>query len=63
MKVRINMKTPDALDTAAQTVAEEYDEEAAQTFLTSAKRWFKYGETATVEIDTEAQTATVLEVK
>ena len=69
MKFRVTMKTPDALDMAIRDAvdAEEiYDgegskQDAKEYIADLCRRWFKYSETLTVEIDTEAQTCILVE--
>ena len=51
MKALITLKTPDVLDCQPEEIKE------------LAKKWFNYGEYLTVEIDTDAKTCTVKEVK
>lgn len=75
MKIRIQMKTPDALADSIEEAAHEWaaqiesldDDERAE--LAESKRekwrdlagkWFRHGEYITVEIDTDAQTCTVV---
>jgi len=58
MKFRVTMKTPDALDSVIDA-----DMPAGVDTLeihNLCKKWFKYGELLTVEIDVEAETCTVL---
>lgn len=76
MRFRVKMKDPDTLHDAIadavraevktipglsaeerEAVEEKRQEEAGKV----AERWFEYGEYLTVEIDTEARTATVCE--
>lgn len=74
MKFKVTMKDPDTLhDAIAEAVKEDLekiegldanDREALSenrqvAALAVASKWFKYGEYLTVEIDTDAQTATV----
>jgi hypothetical protein len=78
MKFRITMKDPDGPYECIQDAAEEMVEaiegltpEERQVFRHSrvdmlrdfAGRWMEYGEYITVEFDTEAGTATVIESK
>lgn len=75
MKIKVTMKDPDtlgdALDDAVRGELEKVDgltaEDRAELFDSrratagrSAAKWFRYGEYLSVEIDTEAGTATVL---
>ena len=51
MKIRITMKTPDALnDSISDAELEEEDEEVVRKI---ANQYFSYGEYVTIEIDTE----------
>jgi len=64
MKFRVTMKTPDALE---QTIEEVEDQLTVRGKSISdvqdlCEKWFKYGESLTVEIDTEAQTCVVVPV-
>lgn len=74
MKFKVTMKDPDTLHDAIEDAVKEDLEKIAgldaddREALTEkrqeaaravASKWFKYGEYLTVEIDTEAQTATV----
>ena len=78
MKFEVTMKDPDGFydsieDAAKESIAlvpglngEEMDsltEVRSQTLKDLCEKWFKYGEYLTVEIDTEAQTITVVPVK
>ena len=67
MKIRVTMKTPDALSGAIHHCVEERiaglsddevaaHEKAEDEISDLCKRWFRYGESVTVEIDTEAKT-------
>lgn len=65
MKVRVMMKTPDALDyglAEAFADVERGEERNAQWDIakTVCEKFLKYGECLTVEIDTEAETCTVV---
>ena len=76
MKFKIQMKDPDALYDAisdaihadTENIADD-DERMAVKEVRRDKvgslctKWFKYGEYLTVEIDTEAQTCTVVPVR
>lgn len=75
MKFKVTMKDPDTLhDAIADAVKDELkqmnlgedEKEALQEIRANryaeiAGKWFEYGEYLTVEIDTEAKTATVCE--
>jgi hypothetical protein len=76
MKFKVTMKDPDTLSDAIEEAVEDdlvkveglTDEDREALFDTRRERaselaakWFKYGEYLTVEIDTEAKTATVCE--
>ena len=76
MKFRISMKTPDAVDYAVEdALANEFaadihgmvDDEAIGDRKAEleelCKQWFSYGESVTIEIDTDAKTATVLRAR
>jgi len=59
MKVRLTFKTPDVVDDAIeQDGLEDYEVEIHK----ACDKWVRYGEYLTVEVDTEAGTATVLPV-
>lgn len=68
MKIKVTMKTSDALDCAlkdaldSNPLPEERDDMEYEAREKLAK-WFKYGEYLTVEFDTEAMAATVLPAK
>lgn len=69
MRVRITLKTPDALNDAIERAAEDEvggppdDDEAFNELVAKTKklaeRWFQYGELVTLVLDTEAETCTV----
>ena len=70
MKIQVTLKDPDSLnDEITDGVVREYPnedpdiraEKIADIRIMSCK-WFKYGEYVTIEIDTETETAKVLEV-
>jgi hypothetical protein len=74
MKFQVTMKTPDALGFAIQQVIEsELEENCTDDLMDDieqidseqikdiCKKWFKYEELVTLEIDTEKLTCTVLE--
>jgi hypothetical protein len=74
MKIRVSFKTPDVVENAIygdliQTFDEHNEEtlhilkERAQEILNQLTKWVRYGESITIEFDTEAGTATVLENK
>ncbi len=77
MKFRVMMKDPDTLSDAIRDAAEEsvallgldlderevVEERRIEKTRDLCHRWFKYGECLTVEIDTEAQTCTVVETE
>lgn len=56
MKFEIQMKTPDALGEALEHMSDDERDKAIDV----AGRWFRFGEYLTVEIDTEAETCTVV---
>ena len=73
MKFQISMKTPDAVEQAIRDVVgrefpdDYHGEDMVEPFeqrkdelKVLCDKWFKYGETVVIEIDTETQTATVL---
>ena len=73
MKVKVGLKSPDALEYAMDTIIvwnedEDDTEDVEQTeneiekFKCVARKWFEYGECLTVEIDTEEKSIRVLEV-
>lgn len=74
MKIKVTMKDPDTLhDAVADAVRDEVaglaglsedereavEEKRRAAVMAAAGKWFRYGEYLTVEIDTEAGTATV----
>lgn len=69
MKIRVSMKTPDALHEAIKEAIDrsgvaknDYDmcQLIEDRIIKIAKRWFSYNESVELEIDTEAETCTVL---
>lgn len=56
MIVHISFKTPDAVDNAIEDLSEE---EAAKV-LSITKKYIKYGECVTLEVDTDNETITVI---
>jgi hypothetical protein len=56
MKFTVHFKTPDALDYALEDIADEEEREKARDF---ASRWIQWGESVSIEFDTEEQTAKV----
>lgn len=73
MKIKVHMKDPDTLqdaimDALMDVAIEGVNEDEMATVREArfdkvqslASRWFKYGEYLTVEIDTEAETCTVV---
>lgn len=73
MRIRVTMKQPDVLDDAITDAVSELsisalDEDEMRAVRNTradkirglASRWFEYGEYLTVEIDTEAETCTVV---
>ena len=70
MKIKVTMKNPDALDYAIAIAIDGLGdlslgerEEKHDELYEQLSKWFKYGEYLTVEIDTEADTATVMKGK
>ena len=65
MKIRFTMKTPDMMDEISRQVARytKDDDETEVVTESVMARWFKYGEYLMVEIDTEANTGTVIPVE
>lgn len=71
MKIRVNMKTPDALSEAVCEAVgpaevdlddDQTNYDLIETITDMAKKkWFRYGECVTLEIDTDAGTCVVLE--
>lgn len=74
MKIRITCKTPDCLDDAIEEaisnergieeIPNEEDEgelDQKEELHAICSRWVRYGEYVTIEIDTEKNTAVVLE--
>lgn len=63
MKIQITMKDPDGVEDAISGSVVEYDEVRERDRVRNQlKRWFRFGEYATIEVDLEAGTARVLEV-
>jgi hypothetical protein len=70
MKLKITLKDPDALnDEIENAVIHEYPcvgadirSEKIEEIEVLTRKWFKYGEYVTIEIDTETGTAKILEV-
>jgi hypothetical protein len=60
MKLRVMMKNPDALEKAVKAAAGKSHVEQEKLYKL-ASRWFLWGEILCVEIDTEAETCTVVE--
>lgn len=75
MKYTVSMKCPDALDDSIkeavraevddiEQIDDEEREDLAETradkYRDQARRWFRYGEYITVEIDTDAGTCVVV---
>lgn len=78
MKLFISMKTPDCVDYAVkEAIKQERDEFESEADKESfdeetdggagarevCKKWFRYGECVTLEVDTDAKTCTVLEAE
>jgi hypothetical protein len=68
------MKTPDAVDyaiedalanefTADSMIDNEAIEDSRDELEELCKLWFSYGENVTIEIDTDAKTATVMKAR
>lgn len=65
MKIRVTMKTPDAVDNALQVAFGFVDEEDRDEYYKAKAildKFFKYRETCVIEIDTESETAEVLKI-
>lgn len=66
MKIRVTMKTPQALDDAVveaiarQPLGLHSCEKEYEKVMKLARKWFRWEESVTLEIDTEAQTCTVV---
>lgn len=64
MKIRICMKTPDALDNAIEeeiaSASEDEKEILKADALEIAEKWFKWNEIVTLEIDTDKKTCVVV---
>ena len=58
MKIRISMKTPDAIYHAQ---ADCINDTERQMIEDAAAKFFEYGEAVTLELDTEAGTCVVIE--
>ncbi len=65
MKFQVTMKAPDALYEAIRqaVLKAPEDDDLRQELIEKCERWFKWGEYLTVEIDTEAMTCQVVELK
>jgi len=76
MQFRVTMKTPDALEEALTEAVVQSgisgdsgediyckQVDAIQDTTALCRKWFEHGECLTVEIDTEAQTCTVVPVE
>ena len=64
MKFLVSMKAPDALDDAIDdAVGPDAAEEIKTKVRALCSRWFQYGEYLQVEIDTSAETCTVVRAK
>ena len=74
MKFQVTFKTPDAVTDAVKRYAQqntpehlsdaeqdEYLANAMDAALTCVLKWVRYAEVVTIEFDTEADTATVVE--
>ena len=61
MKIRISMKTPDAIFDALEEV-EFKDEDEKFEVESLVNKWFKYEKCVILEVDTDAKTCEVLEV-
>jgi len=65
MKIPVVFKSPDAVDEAiinANENLEKMSKKDEAAFKKVCKKFFEHGEYATIEIDTEAGTATLLKV-
>lgn len=75
MKYTVSMKCPDALSDSIEEAVQsdvfniegisdderdELAESRAETYREQARKWFRYGEYITVEIDTDAGTCVVV---
>ena len=58
MKFIVNMKTPDCIYCSLPCIYDDKYDEIAEL----CTKWFEYGEEVSLEVDTEKQTCTVLEV-
>jgi len=57
MKIRINFKTPDAVDYALEDIEDEDERENLKEFIA---KWVEYGETVCIEFDSCEGTARVI---
>jgi len=62
MKFRVYMKDPDGIHDSIAEACDE-NEQTRECLFEFIKRWCMYGDYITIEFDTDAGTATVLEVK
>jgi hypothetical protein len=64
MTFQVTMKTPDCLEDAIYMALEDYMEEEREDMKADleklCRKWFKYGEYLTVEIDTIKETCRVV---
>lgn len=58
MKIQFIVQTPDCLQPALEYIDDEDLREAVEEL---SKKWIKYGESLTLEIDTDTETCIVLE--
>jgi hypothetical protein len=61
MKFRITFKSPDSVSRSLQDTVDETGE-LMEVLEKAIEKWIEYREYVTIEIDTEANTARVLEV-
>lgn len=62
MKFKVTMKSPDAFDDAIHEALKVCTRESDEEIREICKKWFRYGEYLTVEIDTKEKTCKVVEV-
>lgn len=67
MKIRVSFKNPDGLEDAILNAVDDIEDhelriEKIEELQVLCSKWFKYQEYLYVEIDTETETCTVLEI-
>lgn len=60
MKIRVAMRTPDAIHQAINGLELDHDELTEVQLILS--KWFLFGESCIIEVDTKEKTATVARI-